>query len=207
MLKAIKKSVNSIISVPLKLLDNSVINAYVKIGLVMFASIIAPHPPTFLLKMLKRPATKLLVLTIIAYTGIKDPILSLLIAISFMIAMMALHRIETTVNINKVLRGVVDIPQKLLHDSVDLAQDALHTGGEIAGIPAITGITNSIVDKAQSLTNMAIDGLQDAFLGKEDEIQENFTMADRVINVEVPEIGKLDGLDGSNKEKEFAAPL
>jgi len=206
MLKTIQKLINSTLGAPLRLLDNPKVGAFVKIGLIMYAGIVAPNPPNFLLKMLKQPATKVLVLTMIAYLGVRDPIVALLIAISFMISMMALHRIETTVNVTQALRGAVDIPQALLHKTVDAAQDLLNKGGEMAGIPAVTGITNSIIDKAQDLTNMAIDTIQDAFLGK-DESLENFTMADRVINVEVPEIGRLDGLDGSSSEKEFASPL
>jgi len=209
MLKGIQKLINSTLGAPLRLLDNPKVGAFVKIGLIMYAGLVAPNPPNFLLKILKQPATKILVLTMIAYLGVRDPIIALLIAVAFMVSMMALHRIETTINVTQVLRGAVDIPQGLLQKTVDAAQDVLHKGGEMAGVPAVTGITNSIIDKAQSLTDMAIDTIQDAFLGKADEVQENFTMADRVINVEVPEIGNLDGLSGHSTENknEFASPL
>lgn len=197
----------------LKSLDDPRVSGSLKLFLVLYAGLVAPKMPTFLAKLLKNPAAKLLVMFLIVFTGIKDPVMSLLIAVGFIVSMMSLERLETVNNISGVMHMAVDVPQELLNSVVDGTQSLATTSVGIAsGVPVVgplvggpvgqvMGTANSVVDSAQSIVNKAIDTVQDTILGK----KEGFSMEDRTrtsaLETTVPDMTTLDGLSGFDESE------
>ena len=179
---------------PLALLENKYVSGALKIFLILYAATVAPKLPNFLAKALKNPAIKLLVLFLIVYTGVKDPMLSLLIAVGFTVSMMTLNKLEAATSLDDILRGAVDAPQSLLNDVVDGTQQIVGSGAGLIGSPVeeVVGVANKLVDVAQDVANKIVDGAQDMLSGN----KENFSMEDRTLDVEVPDMGSLDGLSG-----------
>jgi hypothetical protein len=221
MMKMLKKVLGS----PLKMLDNKYIAGSVKIFLILYASMIAPKLPMFIAKLLKNPIIKICVLFLIVYTGVRDPMMSLLIAVGFTISMMTLNKLETVGSLNELIDGAVDVPQSLLNDVVDGAQDLVEQAGQKIGgpIPQVIGVANKIVDTVQGLTNGIIDGTQKVaskiVSGAEDVVKgavgvvkevvlEDFSMEDRTISdVQVPDMGSLNGLSGYSADTTMEASV
>jgi len=191
------KKIQKLLMKPLALLDNKYIAGAVKIFLILYAATVAPKLPKFLAKILKNPVAKLLILFLIVYTGVKDPMMSLLIAVGFTVSMMTLNKLETATSLDEIIQGAVDVPQSLLNDVVDGAQDLTMEAAGLIGSPVeeVVGVANKAVDAVQGIANNIIDGAQSILKTPEDK-KENFSMEDRTLNVEVPDMGSLDGLSG-----------
>ena len=190
---------NKALMKPLSLLENKYVAGGIKLFLVLYAGLIAPKLPAFIAKLLKNPVVKLTILFLIIYTGIKDPMMSLLIAVGFTVSMLTLNKLETVGNLNELIDGAIDVPQSLLNDVIDGAQDLTGAAADLIGAPVteVTGVVNDFVDSAQELVNKVVDGAQDLITGSEEE-KENFSMEDRTMSMEmeVPDMGSLDGLSG-----------
>ena len=191
------KKIQKLLMKPLALLENKYIAGAVKIFLILYAATVAPKLPKFLAKILKNPVAKLLILFLIVYTGVKDPMMSLLIAVGFTVSMMTLNKLETATSLDEIIQGAVDVPQSLLNDVVDGAQDLTMEAAGLIGSPVeeVVGVANKAVDAVQGIANNIIDGAQSILKTPEDK-KENFSMEDRTLNVEVPDMGSLDGLSG-----------
>ena len=196
---SIIKRVAALLMRPLKLLENKYIAGGVKIFLILYAAMIAPKLPAFMAKALKNPLVKLVILFLIVYTGVKDPMMSLLVAVGFTVSMLTLNKLETVGNLNEIIDGAIDVPQSLLNDVIDGAQDLTLAGANAIGSPVkeVVSVVNNVVDGVQGMANSLIDGAQELVTGdKTESKQENFSMQDRTLNVEVPDMGSLDGLSG-----------
>ena len=123
--------------------------------------------------------------------------MSLLIAVGFTVSMMTLNKLETATSLDEIIQGAVDVPQSLLNEVVDGAQDITMDAAGLVGAPLtdIVGVANKAVDAVQGIANNIIDGAQSIIKAPQDK-QENFSMEDRTLNVEVPDMGSLDGLSG-----------
>jgi len=187
---------------PLKLLDNKYIAGSVKIFLILYAATVAPKLPNFMAKALKNPIVKLLILFLIVYTGVKDPIMSLLIAIGFTVSMMTLNKLEASSSLDEIIKGAVDVPQSLFNNVVDGAQDLTMDAAGLVGAPVVkvVGVANKLVDGVQGIANKIVDGAQSIIpsvsISMKKESTENFSMEDRTLDVSVPDMGSLDGLSG-----------
>lgn len=216
----IVKNLVKMIATPLTLLDNKIVASMVKIFLILYAATIAPKLPNFMVRLLKNPLVKLLVLASIVYTGVKDPVIALLIAIGFTVSMMTLNKLEAANSLDDILRGAVDAPQSLLNDVVDGAQEIVGETSGLIGAPVsdivstgnklvdvVQDGTNAIIDGAQDLVTSAVDGTENLVKATVDKAKkminnkENFSMEDRTLDVEVPDMGTLDGLSGFDGEE------
>ena len=203
----------------LKSLDDPRVSGSVKLALVLYAGLVAPKMPSFLAKLLKNPAVKLVVMFLIVFTGIKDPVMSLLIAVGFIVSMMSLERLETVDSISGVMNMAVDVPQELMNKVLDGTQD-LVSGvagvaddiplvGGLVGAPVnkVVGTVNSIVDSAQDVVNSVVDTVQEKVLGA----KEGFSMEDRTrtsaLATTVPDMTSLDGLSGYDSSEPAMGPV
>jgi hypothetical protein len=193
------QKLNKMLMKPLALLENKYIAGGVKLFLILYAALIAPKLPAFIAKLLKNPIVKLTILFLIIYTGIKDPMMSLLIAVGFTVSMLTLNKLETVGNLNELIDGAIDVPQSLLNDVIDGAQDLTGAAADLIGSPVkeVSGVVEKLVDGAQEIANKVIDGAQELVTGVK-ESTENFSMEDRTMSMsmEVPDMGSLDGLSG-----------
>ena len=191
--------ISKLLMKPLQLLENKYIAGGVKIFLILYAAMIAPKLPMFMAKALKNPVVKLLILFLIVYTGVKDPMMSLLVAVGFTVSMLTLNKLETVGNLNEIIDGAIDIPQSLLNDVIDGAQDLTLAGASKIGVAGVAQVANQVIDGVQGLANGIIDGAQDIVTGTKEVViskTENFSMEDRTLDVTVPDMGTLDGLSG-----------
>lgn len=186
---------------PLKMLDNPIVSNGIKLFLVLYAAMIAPKLPEFMIKLLKNPLVKISILFAVIYTGIKDPVMSLLIAIGFTISMLTLNKLETVGNLNQLIDGAIDAPQSLLNDLIDGGQGLTTMGADLIGSPItdVVGVANKVIDSVQEVTNTVIDGAQKlvkSVVGEDKS--EDFTMEDRTMTTDIvmKEMGELDGLSG-----------
>lgn len=164
------KKISKAFMAPLKLLENPIANGVLKIFLVVYAAAIVPELPNFMKKLFKNPAIKIGFLFLVSYVGIKDPVMSLLIAIAFTLTMLSLNKLETISDVHDILDAVVDVPQEVLNDLIDGAQDLVGNGAEIvdtitskAGVKVagpVAEVANMVVDGVQGIGNDIIDGAQ-----------------------------------------------
>jgi hypothetical protein len=205
------KKIGALLMKPLALLDRPYISNGLKLFLVLYAGLVAPTLPGKVRDLLKNPLVKLIVLFLIIFTGVKDPVLSLLVAVGFVISMLTLSKLETVDSLGGAVNTIIDVPQGVANDIVDGAQDLISQVADQAGrIPVVGGplkgvetTANKLVDSAQSLINSAIDGVQ-KILPLGGDSAENFSMEDRTINVPfVQEIGSLGDLSGVDAEAEI----
>ena len=151
---------------PLSLLENKYIAGGVKLFVILYAARVAPSLPMIVSRLLMNPIVKMLVLFLIIYTGIKDPMISLVIAVGFSLLMRGLRELEQAQDIKQVLNVAVDVPQSLINEVIDGAQDLVEKGSRKVGgpVPAIANIANNAVDAVQDLANNAVNSVQSAVL-------------------------------------------
>ena len=152
------KALMKIAMQPLSLLDKPYVAGVIKLVLLMYAGAVAPTMPKIIGKMMKNPAVKLLFLFLIVYTGLKDKIMALMIAVAFVVSMMALSKLESINSFKGLLNAGVDVPQEFANGIVDGAQ---------ALVPdvALARPVQGAVDGVQKMVNDVIDNVQSAVLG------------------------------------------
>lgn len=207
---------------PLKYLENPIVNGVLKIFLIVYSASIAPKLPKFLEKIFQNPVIKMIVLFLISYTGIKDPVMSLMIAVAFTLTMLSLNKMETLGDVHDLLDAVIDVPQELLNDLVDGTQDIVEEVAEkvddITGLVGvelakpISNVINGVVDVAQDLSNKIIDTTQDVasdIIGTvipKKSTEEKFSMEDPESkrNFEMGTLGDIEGVnDDDIKQEDF----
>jgi len=148
---------------PLKLLENQYIAGGLKLFLVLYAAMIAPKLPIFMEDALRNSLVKMLLLFLIIYTGSKDPMLSLLIAVGFVLSMQVLRQAETVDTVAQLLNLSIDVPQKLLKDVIDGAQRIGKKGASRIGGPVedVVDLAGEAIDTVQDIADAAIDKVQD----------------------------------------------
>lgn len=84
--------VSQVINKLLQPLDNKVLGTTVRVALILYASLIAPELPDVVARQLDNLAVKSVLIFLIAYTAIKDPITAGLATLALMVTVMSLHR-------------------------------------------------------------------------------------------------------------------
>ena len=151
---------------PLSLLENKYVAGGVKLFVVLYAARVAPALPALVSRLLMNPLIKMVVLFLIIYTGIKDPMKSGMIAVGFVLVMRGLRALEQAQDIKQVLNVAVNVPKSLINEAIDGAQDLVEKGSDRLGgpAPAIAGVAIDAVDAVQDLANKAVNSLQSAIL-------------------------------------------
>ncbi len=86
------KRINNRINKALSFLDNPYVAGFLKLFLVLYAGLAAPKLPHYILQLFDNMFVKVLILFLVLYTSNKDPILSLLIAVGFIMTLVMLNR-------------------------------------------------------------------------------------------------------------------
>jgi hypothetical protein len=73
-------------------LENQYVSAGVTLLLVLYAGVAAPRLPRMVKRLFENPVFRVLVLSVIVYKGNKDPKLSLMIAVAFVVSMNILNK-------------------------------------------------------------------------------------------------------------------
>lgn len=124
-------------------LEDPYIASFLKLSLVLYAGLAAPKLPSQLLGLLDQPVFRVVILSLVVWTGTKDPALSLLIAIALIVSVNTFagrnpfetFLIEQNTNVNPQCLGVTltDILQTFNGDSAAMRQ-ALYNVGVPANI-------------------------------------------------------------------------
>jgi hypothetical protein len=203
---------------PLELIENQYVAGGLKLFLVLYAGMIAPKLPNFIAKLFKNAVVKMVVLFLIVYTGIKDPMMSLMIAVGFTLTMVSLNRLETAKDVHDLLDAVVDVPQELLNEIIDGAQGLANEASEFADDKVLDHVklgyanqankyADKAVDFAQDLGNKVVDGAQELVskavgmalpkkAPKAEQKAEEFSLEDPASKFDMEKMGQLGELSG-----------
>ena len=204
---------------PLELIENQYVAGGLKLFLVLYAGMIAPKLPNFIAKLFKNAVVKMVVLFLIVYTGIKDPMMSLMIAVGFTLTMVSLNRLETAKDVHDLLDAVVDVPQELLNEIIDGAQGLANEASEFADDKVLDHVklgyanqankyADKAVDFAQDLGNKVVDGAQGLVskavgmalpkkkAPKAEQKAEEFSLEDPASKFDMEKMGQLGELSG-----------
>ena len=157
---------------PLELIEDPYVAGGLKLFLVLYAGMIAPKLPNFIVKLFKNAVVKMLVLFLIVYTGIKDPMMSLMIAVGFTLTMVNLNRLETAKDVHDLLDAVVDVPQELLNEIVDGAQGLVNEATDFTDNKVLDHMKLGYANKANKVGDKAVNFAQDLGNKVEDKAQE-----------------------------------
>ena len=212
---------------PLELIENQYVAGGLKLFLVLYAGMIAPQLPNFMAKLFKNAVVKMIVLFLIIYTGIKDPMISLMIAVGFTLSMVSLNRMETAQDVHDLLDAVVDVPQDLLNEILDGAQDLTNQATDFVDDKAldyvklgyvndVNKMADQVVDFAQDLSNQVVDGAQSIasdivgiVLPKKQAsiVAEKFSLKDPSANFDLEKMGHLGKISGYSMDSQMEAPI
>lgn len=166
MLKSLMKMAKPVENV-LDMVLTSQAGTLIKLFLVIYSSLVAPKLGNNVLEVFKNPLMKLVGLALVVYTGTKDLVLSLLIAVAFIITVMMISKMDTVKSVKDLIHLQVDTVQKFGNTMIDETQDVVEMAGDFVPEP-ISNLTeplidagNMAVDAVQDVTNTVIDGLQD----------------------------------------------
>jgi hypothetical protein len=196
-----------------KLMSNKYAVTYINIILILYASMVAPKLPSMIKTVLMSKIGQIIILALIALVGNNSPSTSLLMAIGFIVSMMALNKLETIKGLDKIINRTIDIPQNILNKVVDGSQDIVEQGASMIGgpLPMVANTANEIIDTVQEIANNGIDKIQEIVIGKEEEQKEteNFSMKDRKMDLPLPDanMGNLGDLSGFDASVTGAAPV
>lgn len=82
---------NSPVNSFLSPLNNNYVSAFLRLFLVLYGGVAAPHLPNSVLKLFDNVAFRIFVLSLIVWTANHDPAISVLIAISFVVSVNTLQ--------------------------------------------------------------------------------------------------------------------
>ncbi len=111
-------SVASIVTKVLQPLDNKVLGTTVRVALILYASLIAPELPDVVARQLDNVVVKSILIFLIAYTSIRDPITAGMATLALMVTVMSLHRRDV---------------QNVLGQTASLAQQPVAVGTSMLG--------------------------------------------------------------------------
>jgi hypothetical protein len=89
----------------LSFLDNKYVAATLAIFLILYAGYAAPKLPASIAKLFDYEIFKLLIIFLIAFTSSKSPMLSILIALAFVLSLQTLNRVHLQVSLRNLLEG------------------------------------------------------------------------------------------------------
>ena len=149
----------------LKILDNQYVLTAVRVFLILYAGLVAPRLPSNLSNLFDNSLFKAFILFLIAYVGVKNPTIALLVAVGFTVSMVTLRKAEATDSLAGLLDSVIDGPQEVAGDLVDDAQDLVQKGVDSVQdvIPGFgeDSVIGEVVDNVQSGANALVDAGQD----------------------------------------------
>ncbi len=143
MAKLLKK-LNQGLMKPLSLLENKYISGGIKLFVILYAAHIAPPLPVLVSRLLMNPIIKIAILFLIIYTGIKDPMTSVAIAVSLVLVMIVFRKLERAQYMKKALDVAVDIPKSFINETQDLVEK---------GRDKITDVVSDTVEDIRDLAN------------------------------------------------------
>lgn len=134
----------------LKPLDNKVLGTTVRVALILYASLIAPELPDVVARQLDNLAVRSVLIFLIAYLAVKDPVTAALATLALMVTVMSLHRRD--------VQGVLGKAASLASKPTNLAGQALGMGYDLGSQAVGTGagLVGKAVDIAEDVVGSAI---------------------------------------------------
>lgn len=114
----------------LKPLDNKVFGTTVRVALILYASLIAPELPESLARQLDNTVVRAVLIFLIAYLAVKDPITAALATLALMVSVMSLHRSD----VQKVLGKVSSLAEGVVDKTQDVVGDVWGKARQVVGI-------------------------------------------------------------------------
>ena len=110
----------------LKPLDNKLIGTTARVALILYASLIAPELPESIARHLDNIMVRAVLIFLIAYMSLKDPITAALATLALMVTVMSLHRRD--------VQGVLGGAGNLVGGAIDTVEDVLGGAAGLVGL-------------------------------------------------------------------------
>ena len=153
----------------LKPLDNKVVGTTARVALILYASLIAPELPDVVARQLDNLVVRSVLIFLIAYLAVKDPITAGLATLALMVTVMSLHRRDVQGVLGRAA-GLAEKPANLagqaLEGAYDFGAGAIDTAaGVVQGAARMVGLNGEPVeedeDEIQGPSGVE-DGMDDA---------------------------------------------
>lgn len=107
----------------LKPLDNKVLGTTARVALILYASLIAPELPDNVARYLDNVVVRGVLIFLIAYLSLKDPITAALATLGLMVTVMSLHRRDVQSVLGKTVGRVANLAEDVVEGAVDFVGD------------------------------------------------------------------------------------
>lgn len=129
----------------LKPLDNKVVGTTVRVALILYASLIAPELPEVVARQFDNLAVRSVLIFLIAYLAIKDPVTAAYATLALMVTIMSLNRRE----VQDVIGGAVDLAEDAVEGAVDIVGDVVE--GVVGTTRKMMGFDMKPVEEAKEM--------------------------------------------------------
>lgn len=138
----------------LKPLDNKLIGTTVRVALILYASLIAPELPDVVARQLDNLAVRSVLIFLIAYLAVKDPVTAALATLALMVTVMSLHRRD----VQSVLGQVGSLADPVVNVAGGAIDKAFSLGADVVDTAA--GVAGEVVDRVGDV--LGFDGPEEA---------------------------------------------
>lgn len=143
--------VSQVVNKVLKPLDNKVLGTTVRVALILYASLIAPELPDVVARQLDNLAIRSVLIFLIAYMAVKDPVTAGLATLALMVTVMSLHRRDVQGVLGKAVsltEKPVSVATGVVGKVVDVAEDVAE--GAFGAVSGILGYNGAQVEEKAS---------------------------------------------------------
>ncbi len=164
MIASVVNQVTKMATRSLNVLDNKYVMTFVRVFLVLYAGLVAPRLPGAISGLFNNSVFKVFILFLIAYTGVKDATIALLIAVGFTVSMVTLRKAETVDSIAGLVDAVIDGPQEVINELIDDGKDAVRKGVDaVQDVVPMIGSDDpagAIIDQGQDIVEQGVNAVQ-----------------------------------------------
>ena len=121
----------------LKPLDNKLIGTTARVALILYASLIAPELPESIARHLDNIMVRAVLIFLIAYMSLKDPITAALATLALMVTVMSLHRRDVQGVLGgagNLVGGAIDKVEDVVGGAMDTVEDVLGGAASLVGL-------------------------------------------------------------------------
>jgi hypothetical protein len=117
----------------LKPLDNKLVGTTTRVALILYASLIAPELPDVVARQLDNLVVRSVLIFLIAYLAVKDPITAALATLALMVTVMSLHRRDVQSVLGQVgslAKTPIDVAGDVVEGATNVVKNVLGFDGK-----------------------------------------------------------------------------
>lgn len=132
----------------LKPFDNKVVGTTARVALILYASLIAPELPEVVARQFDNIFVRGVLIFLIAYLSIKDPVTAALATMALMVTVMSLQRRE----VQNILGGAANLAGKVVDTAEDVVEGVYDVADTLTGglLDRAVGTVKSVFPKGKA---------------------------------------------------------